>query len=209
MIAVAVLVLVVVVITGLALRRPEPADRARFLRRTALGLIGAFVALGSLFIVGETIDDPGGWPAVGLIAAWAVPLIALGALSWSRPEPAAKVLTGLTALMIAASILYAASPGTWRTFEDRHGPIRAIALFVLCGAAGLLGRRRPRPAGVLLLVLAVVPAGVTSLAVDGGMRATSAAVGVVTGPAAVAGVLFLVAVAVAERTGPPPPPPQT
>lgn len=41
---------------------------------------------------GVAFAGPGGWQAAGLVAAWAVPLAGLAALSWVRPGWAVCVL---------------------------------------------------------------------------------------------------------------------
>jgi low temperature requirement protein LtrA len=68
-----------------ARRQPDPAKRAVLLRRAGLGLMALSTFFFGAFIIGDTFADPGGWKAAGLVAAWAVPLAGLAALSWLRP----------------------------------------------------------------------------------------------------------------------------
>jgi hypothetical protein len=69
----------------------------------------------------------------------------------------------LSAAVIGVSVWFALNPQAWRAFEDRHGPIRAIVAFVLVAAIAVLGLKRTAVAGVLLLVVGVVPLAVSSL----------------------------------------------
>ena len=91
------------------------------------------------FIIGDTFTDPGGWKAAGLVAAWAVPLAGLTALSWFCPGWAAYVFAVLSAAVIGVSIWFALDPQAWRSFENQHGPIRAVITFILVAAMAVLG----------------------------------------------------------------------
>lgn len=201
-----VVILVVVLISvalSVGLRR-EPADRALLLRREGLGIVIVLGVLGTAFIAGETFDDPGGWAAVGLVTSWLVPMLALCVLAWTRPSAATPVLAVLTALIVAMSLWLAVQPGGWRSVEDDVGPIRALAAFAVVVPLGLLGWRRPRPAGVMLLVAGLVPV-LAVLAVDlGSTRGVAGtSVGAVAAPAVTAGALYLAAAALDRRPVPP------
>jgi hypothetical protein len=132
----------IVVVAGLivgglyywARRQPDPGKRALILRQAGFGLMALSTFFFGVFIIGDTFADPGGWKAAGLVAAWAVPLAGLAALSWFRPRWAIYVLAALTAAVIGMSARFALNPQAWRSFEDRHGPIRAIVTFVLVAA---------------------------------------------------------------------------
>lgn len=82
---------------------------------------------------------------------------------------------------------FAVDPGAWRSFEDAHGPVRAIGVFVLMLPLALLGWRRPRLAGWMLLTVGLVPALAVSTTGLEGFHSTMA-VGV---PAMIDGVLYL------------------
>lgn len=101
----------------------DASSRARFLRQTAFGLIAAVTALGGAFVVGETIDDPGGLPAVGRIAAWLVPLTGLIVLAWRRPPVALPAFVTLTAAALGLSVWAAVQDESWHALEDDHGPV--------------------------------------------------------------------------------------
>ena len=190
------LALVVVLLAGLlaaAFRRhPDAKGRALALRRMALGLTAAYTALVGLFVAGEILADPGGWEGVGLVALWLVPLVVLGLLGWFRPDAARIPLTVATAAVVAVSIWYAIADRSWRSFENSHGPVRAIASFALCAALGAYGYRRPLRGGILLLAASLAPV-VLQAAVGGGRG--SASLLALTSPGAVTGVLYLASLA--------------
>ena len=111
----------------------------------------------------------------------------LAAVAWYRPQAATRLFAVLVAAVIGVSVWSAATPEGWRGLEDRHGPIRAILTLVLAAAVALLGVKRTVVAGVLLLVLGVVPVVVSSLE----SRLGAASLAVVSSAAVIAGVLYL------------------
>ena len=193
------IILVIILAVVLLARRPDPVQGARILKRIGFGVVAFITALFGLFLAGETFTDPGGWKAIGLIAAWAIPLAALAALAWYRPGWAARLFAVLVAAVIGLSGWFAADPQGWRAVEDQHGPIRAIISFVLAAAVAPLGLKRTAQAGVLLLVLGVVPVVVSSL----GSQLGFPSLAVVSSAPLIAGVLYLCSAAVARRGVPP------
>lgn len=185
-----------------ARRQPDPAKRAVLLLRAGFGLMALSTFFFGAFVIGETFTDPGGWKAAGLVAAWAVPLAGLAALSWMRPDWAVYVLAVLSAAVIGASVWFALSPEAWRSFEDRHGPVRAVLTFALVAAIAMLGLKRTSVAGVMLLAVGVIPVMVSSL----GSFLGFASLSVVSVAPVIAGVLYLVS---AHMAGRPPPPART
>lgn len=165
------------------------------LRRVGFSLIAVTTLAFGVFVVGETLDDPGGWAAVGLIALWAVPLVVLCLVAWRLPGPALTLLAVLTGLLVLASLWFVLAPGAWRDVENQVGPVRAIAVWVLAAAVAVLGLRRTRPAAVLLLVIALVPLALTGLRHGG-----SASLAVMALPALITGVLYLLSSSVRPRT---------
>ena len=186
------LLLLVIIVIGAVYfaKHRDPADRARFLRLAAFRLMAFAAAVFAIFVIGETISDPGGWAAAGLIALWLIPLGALGALGWFRPDVAVALFAGLTVAVVAIAAWAAADSQAWRSFEDHNGPIRTIAVFVLTAVIALLGLKRPLAAGVLLVVLGIVPLVVSRLG-----DLTTGSLGIATTPGLVAGVLYLLAAA--------------
>ena len=183
-------------------RQPDPAKGAVLLRRAGFGLMALSSFFFGAFVIGDTFADPGGWEAAGLVAAWAVPLACLAALSWFRPRWAVYVLAVLSAAVIGVSIWFALNPHAWRSFEDRHGPIRAVVTFVLVAAIAVLGLKRTAVAGVLLLTVGIIPLVVSSL----GSFLGFASLSVVSAAPVIAGILYLISAHMAKQ---PPPPAHT
>jgi hypothetical protein len=136
-----------------------------------------------------------------MVAAWAVPLAGLGAAAWYRPGAATTVLAAATALALLLSLWFAVAPQAWRSFEDHTGPVRALVTFVIAVPLGLLGRDRPVPAGVLLLVLGLGPAVLAGTA-GGVPPSASSSTGAASVPALAVGGLYLLS-ALVSRTRPP------
>ena len=196
-----ILVVAVVAVAGavaLLRRHRTPVTLAAFFRGTALAFTATCTAAIGLFLAGDTIADPGGWLAAGLIALWLAPLAALAVLAWWQPGWATAVLAVLLAGAVALAIWYAADPAGWSTYENRHGPIRVVVSFVLLLPAALTGWRRPLTGAVLLLVLALAPVVITAAAGHLGASFTA-----VSTPAAIGGLLYLLAVVAARRPGHP------
>ncbi len=181
-----------------ARRKPDPARRASVLRQAGFYLIAAMTFFFGVMLAGETFSDPGGWTAVALVVAWAIPLLGLAALAWFRPGWAVYVLAVLSAVVIGMSVWFALSPHAWRSFENRHGPIQAVVTFVLVAAIAVLGLRRTRAAGVLLLVVGVIPVAVSSLGGFGGLVSLA----VVSTVPVITGILYVISARLAKRPSP-------
>lgn len=155
----------------------------RGLTMVAIVLAGLFGLVAVMFTVGETLADPGGWPAAGLIALWLAPLVVLLVLALGRPRVAETVLEAFAVVWVAAAGWSVVAPHAWRTFEDTSGPVRAVACLALILPVVALGWHRPLPAGVMLLVV-----GLTSLLAVG-----SAPLQVMAMPTVVIGAVLLTA----------------
>lgn len=172
---------------------------ATVLRYVAFASMALLGLLGGLFVAGYAFEDPGGWAAVGMTALWFVPVVGMSMLGLLRPETAAPVFVGATALVTVFTLADAAFGVIPR---DDVGPVAAITVFALVVALAFLGLRRPGLAGLLMIVAALsqLAATVVGVAVrDGGgegpgtgaMLGTSS--GVVVLPALIVGALFLIA----------------
>ncbi len=192
-VAIAIALLIVVVV-----RRPDPVKRAAVLRRAGFGLMALSGFFFGALIIGGTFYYLGGWKAAGLVAAWAVPMAGLAALSWFRPGWAVYALAALTAAVTGVSIWFALNPQAWRSFEDRNGPVRAVITFVLVTAVALLGLKRTGAAGVLLLAAGIIPVAVSSL----GSFLGFASLSMVSAAPVITGVLYLVSAHLAGRPAP-------
>ena len=129
---------------------------ARFLKWAGFTVMALSTLIATVFIAGETFTDPGGWKGAGLVAAWAVPLAVLVALAWYRPGRAVPVFAVLTPAVIGISIWFTVSP-------RGKGPTDAILTFALAAAIAVLGLKRTGLAGMLLLIVGIVPFAVSSL----------------------------------------------
>ncbi|HEU4425623.1 MAG TPA: hypothetical protein VFR67_24070 [Pilimelia sp.] len=192
LVGLAIAVAVVVVVAWLR----TAADRVLFLRRSGLVLMAVWTVVGAAWIVAETFTDPGGWSAAVLIAAWLVPLAALLAVTWYRPDVATVLLGAFTAAAAGVGVWAAVDSEPWRAFENDNGPVRALLTFVLAAPIALLGWTRPRPAGALLVVLGVVP---VALAAAGAVSGLGSLI-VVSVPPVLTGTLYLLADTLAKRT---------
>jgi hypothetical protein len=178
------------------------SDLKRAAGGAALGLGITFTAVFGLFVAGETVSDVGGWRAVGLIALWLVPLLVLATAAWFRPQSSVTLLAGAVAIAGGLYVWSALDPMAWSGFEDEHGPVRTLASMTLFAPIVLLGRKRPRPAAIMLLTLASIPVFVLLASLATGVPESWPLL-LVSAPAAVSGALFLLS----ARTDPPTPPP--
>jgi hypothetical protein len=187
---------VVIVAVVFFLRQQDPARRPLILKRAGFIVMAVSTLFFGLFVVGETFTDPGGWKALRLVSAWAVPLAAMAAIAWLRPDWAVWAFAVLIAALIGVSIWFAVNPEGWRAFEDRNGPIRDVITFVVAAAVALLGLKRTAVAGAMLLVLGIVPLAVTSL----GSLAGFGSLALVTSAPVVTGVLYLLSAGMTGRS---------
>ena len=176
------------------LRHHDPERRAQGLRRSGFGWLATFGGLGGLFVAGETFADPGGWAAVGLVLAWVVPLALLSVLAWRRPALAQPVLLALVVVVVAYCAWSVLGPQAYRDFRNQRGPIDAIAVLVVSVALGVLGVRRARPAGLMLLATSLLPMALMALGSGAPFsQAFSGSLGAASVPGLVSAALFLLA----------------
>lgn len=171
---------------------------AKVLRRTAFTFMMAFGLLGTLFVAGYALDDPGGLTGIGMTAAWVLPMATLGALALVRPDTGAPVLTFATVMVLGFTLVDGIVGVVPR---DDVGPVAAITVFALAVALAALGLRRAKLAGVLMVVTALVQLGATVLGAvvhgvgegpgPGALLGSSS--GVVVLPVLVAGAAFWLA----------------
>ena len=178
---------VAVVVAALIMSRPGRISDAGFLKWTGFTIVAASTLVFGAVVIGETIADPGGWKAAGLIAAWVIPLIGLAGMAGCAPEAAARVLPILALTMIATSIWFAVDSPGWRSFEDDNLPVRAVITLAVTAAIAVLGLTRTAEAGVLLLITGAVPVAISALGSLSGIGSLAA----VSSAAVVAGVLYL------------------
>jgi hypothetical protein len=174
---------------------------ATVLRWCAFGLLAGFGLLGSLFVVGETMTDPGGVKGVLLVAAWLVPMATACVVCLLWPRPGSWVAGATLALIAGLWAWYAVAPEAWDTFMDDRGPVIGIATFALGLPLAFLGLHEPRRAGWMLLLAGVIPIVGTALEITGsgdsvgrgglgGLLSTSGTIFAV--PFVLSGALFLI-----------------
>lgn len=176
----------VVVIVFYTIRDRDAEIRATILKGTGFALLSLSTLFFVMFRVADALHEHDGWPVVGAIAAWAVPMAILAAIAWLWPDVAIRVIAVLIAATIGLSIWFALDVDGWTAFEDRNGPIRDIVMFVLAAGTAVLALRRAAAAGVLLVILGAVPVAIASL---GSLEDVGPAI--VFAMPNVAGILFL------------------
>ena len=168
----------------------DPGKRAILAKRAGLAVMGAFA-------IGEPLADPGGWLGVGMVASWLVPLVLIGLVVRFKPSVAQVLLAILTAAAVAFS-LWAMFDQRIRDLEDRNGPFTMVVLLVVAIAVAALGYYRPKPAAIMLLVCALVPALFATISpLDAGPGAVLYAI--VGLPMVVTAVLYLASQRISSR----------
>jgi hypothetical protein len=175
-------------------RRHDAAARGRALRRVGFAVSVGFALLAGVFTAGEALDVPGGAAGVALVATWLAPAALLIALAAWAPSWSRWFFAVLTAVVLV-SVVWSAVSVPAAQLMDRVGPVGAIAVFVLAAALGVLGLRQTRLAGALLLVVGLVPMVVEIL----GRGAGGQPLLVVSVPALVVGVLYLISARLTDR----------
>jgi hypothetical protein len=190
------LVVIALVISFVFLRQRDHRLQARAIKRLGFGVSAVFSVLAGLFIAGEAFEEPGGIGAVSLVFAWLIPLVGLAGLAWFRPRLATPIMIGLSGAVVLASLWFAVDPDAWRVIEDQYGPVRAVAVFVLSAAAGVLGLKRTVIAGWLMVSLGVLPIAASSLGGFAGAVSLSA-VSIIP---LITGTLYLVSARLGRRS---------
>ncbi len=126
---------------------------AKVLKWVAFSVSIAWGLLFSLFAAGYALDSPGGWDGVGLIAAYAVPMVLLALVAWFRPAIGSILLVVAIILQVVCNVLDPILGG----FSGSGHPDGADFTLVLLVALACLGVHRARLAGALLVALAVLP----------------------------------------------------
>jgi hypothetical protein len=195
-IAGAALVVIALAISFVFLRQRDRRLQARAIKRLGFGVIAVFSVLAGLFIAGEAFEEPGGSGAISLVLAWLIPLVGLAGLAWFRPRLATPIMIALSGAVVLANLWFAVDPGAWRVIEDQYGPVRAVAIFVLSAAMGVLGLKRTAIAGWLLVASGVLPIAASSL----GSLAGGVSLSVVSVIPLITGILYLVSARLGRRS---------
>lgn len=179
-----------------ALAVRDGARVRRFCHALGFALMLGFAVLAALFIVGETVAEPGGTPAWLSILGWAIPLVGVSVWAWFSPRTAAPFLWAATAVIVAVSLWAAFATEQFRESLQGQGPILQVAALVVGVPAAVYGWHHPRPAAVMLLVVGLVPMlGLAIAAGSNGAILMGASISVITAPMVVTAVLYLVGTA--------------
>ena len=125
---------------------------SKVLRYVAFTLMALFGLLGTMFVAGYAFEDPGGWAAVAMTAAWVVPMVGLAGFALRRPEAAEPVLIGVT---VAVGLFAVLDEALGIIPSDDWGPVTAIVVFGVGVVLAFLGLHRAKIAGVLMTGLAL------------------------------------------------------
>lgn len=128
------------------------------MRKVAFYVLNGFAVLATLFISGYAFEDPGGWQAAGLTAAWVVPMIAIVLLAWRYPKVMRIPLVVLAGISVIVSASQAVWLEQWKDFLNRVGPVEAIASFVVVMGLNAYARYHDELlGGALMFAVAVTP----------------------------------------------------
>ena len=128
------------------------------MRKVAFYILNGFAVLAAAFISGYAFEDPGGWVAAAMTAAWVLPTIALGLLAWRYPTQMRTPLIALSAISMIVAASQAVWPHEWRDFLFRTGPVEAIATFgVVFGLNAFARYHDELLGGALMMLVALTP----------------------------------------------------
>jgi hypothetical protein len=149
-----------------------------------------YSVLVSIFIIGETFDDPGGWDALVLNLQWIIPLLALLVIAFTNPRFARPLFIVLASVIVGLALTQMIWTKEWRNLTFAKGPLIAIATMVLCFALAVWSRHKSSIAGFLMVISAGMPFLANSLMV--GTLRLGGSTAALTLPAVFVGLLLLI-----------------
>jgi hypothetical protein len=173
------------------------------LRWSAVGVVALIVGVVGLVSTRFVLGDSGPAAVLGMLLPVLVPVAAATFLAARWPATGTWVLGGLVVLAAAWWVWYAVDPGGWS--QVNYGSPLGAPTLLLAIPLAVLGLRRPIPAGLLLLAVALLPYLAYLPTLSGqpfpGL-ATSLADSstILTPPALLAGILLLVAALLPTHT---------
>jgi MFS family permease len=172
------------------------SERVRAMSTTlkwlGFAMTAAFAGFSGLIVVGYTLTDVGGWKAVGLIAAVAVPLVLLCLVAYHRPSVAAPLLGVAACVPIGFGVMQLVDYQRWSDWEDQTGPVSLVLVLLVAVPLAVLGLSRAGTAGRLLLAATVIPLLLAAIGA-GPEWWRPLSIGVLLLPLVVSGVLFVLA----------------
>jgi hypothetical protein len=150
-----------------------------------------YSVLVSLFLIGETFDDPGGWDAVLLNLQWIVPLIALLIIAYINPRFARPLFIALSSVIVGMAFTQMIWTKEWQELKFQRGPVIGIATMVLCIALTIWARHKSSIAGFLMVISAGFPILAEALMI--GTLRLGGSTAALTLPAVFVGILLMIA----------------
>lgn len=173
-------------------RHHDRIERANYVRLVGFYMMMGFAVLGSAWITGEAMTEPGGSKGVIITVAWALPMIAASLLAWKFPRIALPVLTLAVLAIMAMSVWQYVEWNWWVDFMDRNGPILTVAVFATSVPIAVYGRfHSDRMGAIGLLLIGLVPWLLSSFARGWQSLFTTSSAQVFSSPAVVTGLLYI------------------
>ena len=126
---------------------------AKVLRYAGLRIGMVVGALDPVFAAGYALTDWDVIVGLAVTASWAVPTVVLCAYALVRPDPAIRVLAVIAAAATGYGLVDAFSDVIP---SDEWGPVTTVVDLALGLTITVLAVKRPRPAGIMLAVVAIV-----------------------------------------------------
>ena len=166
------------------------------LRDIGFYLMFAFTLLALVFLVGEIMveGEPGG-RLIALVGVFA-PIVGISAWAWFSPKTVRPYLWVSVVVIVAVAAWWAIAPGFWDDIMEQSGPVIPVASIIAAAPIALWGwreRSQTRSAGIMLLIVSLTPIIGVLFVPDAISRGIVLAVGIMIGPYAVGGLLYLLA----------------
>jgi hypothetical protein len=172
-------------------RKKDPASQLIFLRKLALGTMLVIGVLGTIFIIGKIMADPGGIKGILYSAAWLLPTTALSYLAWRRPKIATPYIWMVCLLSIVISISLAVDPSWWSDFMDKRGAILPMIIFAVGLLVGIWAWHRNTIGGLLLIANGLALVVCSFIAFGLGISTATASISAASAPSVISGLLYL------------------
>ena len=172
-------------------RHKDRIERANYVKLVGFYMMMGFAVLGSAWITGEAMTEPGGSKGVLITVTWALPMVAVSLLAWRVPRVAMPILAIAVVTIIAMSIWEYVDWNWWVDFMDRNGPIITVAVFATAVPIAVYGRFHNAPlASIGLLLIGLVPWLLSSFARGWHSLFSTSSAEVFSSPGVVTGLLF-------------------